>query len=302
MKSFFSLLSQLWHDLRMSYLKFPYAFLLLVAVLLYSGWQILFFTTAKDNAVPLWLLAVIISWRTISGLRIINRTDTPARISAWILLALVPLCLQIPSISGLHFNTMLSVFLVAMAVIAYSNGRYAVFRFVPVLVLTLLVIPVQEQLFLALSYPLRLISTILTVGTLRLFGVDISHQLTTIRLASCDIAITDACSGIAQMAVLVLLGYIIVIMKHHRTYCYAILHYAALVPIVIFANSVRLVLTILLFYIIGKDAFSNVYHASFGFLFVIFATALFYWTGALFPEKVFEASLSESAVKPDEEN
>jgi exosortase/archaeosortase family protein len=262
----------------------PLTCLLLLTVLLTAGAQIVFFTTARDNAIPLWLLAVILAWRAMEQLRPQTHLELPSQIAAWLFVALVPFALQLPSGGELHIGPRIAMLLLAMSIMIYRNGLKAAASLMPILFLTLVIIPVQEQLFLAISYPLRLISTILTVETLQLFGCDIIYQLTTIRVQGFDLAITDACSGISQLAVLFLLGYIVVIMKQHRNFGYAALHYLALLPVVIVANAIRLILTIVLFYAIGEKAFGNAYHAALGYFFVFLATSLFYAIGALFPQ------------------
>lgn len=242
------------------------------------------FTTARENAIPLWLLATVLAWRAMEQLQPGVVIDLRSQVVAWVLIALVPFALQLPGGSELHLGSRCAMMLLAMSAVTYRNGLVGTLRLMPILFLTLVIIPVQEQLFLAVSYPLRLISTMLTVETLQLFGCDIAYQLTTIRVGGFHLAITDACSGISQLAVLFLLGYIVVIMKQHRSFGLAALHYLALLPVVIFANAVRLIITILLFYAIGEKAFENTYHAALGYCFVLLATALFYVIGALFPQ------------------
>ncbi len=275
----------------------PGTFVLLSTALLYSALQIFFFTTERSNALPLWLLAGVITWRTISRLEVPDRRSPASKLIAWSLLGLVPLCLLIPDINSMNLHSHFAIFMTGLAIAVYCDGRNSA-HYAPVLFLTLLIIPLQEQLFLALSYPLRLISTYLTVRVLRVFGCEISNHLTTIRMETYDIAITDACSGISQLAVLLFLGYIIILWRKHSTVFSAVLHYAALLPIIIFSNVLRLLLTILLFYMIGENAFDNIYHMSFGAIFVISATFLLYLTGKLFIGESVE-NQSEITSCPD---
>ncbi len=284
MNTVLAVMRKLWSDLGQWSRRFPGALLLFLSALGYAGWQIIFSAGAAENGVPLWLLGVLLGLRAMSGLKPQSGSLLRARIAAWLLMGLVPLALQLPTGGNFQLDTLTALLLTAFAVILFHNGFAGFLRFLPVLLLTLVIIPIQEHLLLVLSYPLRLISTILTVETFQLFGCEVTSVLTTIRVKGSDIAITDACSGISQVTVLMLLGYIIVVWRHSRLF-YAALHYASLVPVVIFANTVRLFLTILLFYAIGEKAFDNLYHSSLGFFFVIFATALFYWIGALFPKK-----------------
>ena len=151
------------------------------------------------------------------------------------------------------------------------------------LFLCFLAIPYQEYWTLALSYPLRLISTCLSAETLRLFGDAVEYHLTTIRVGGAEIAITDACSGIRQLEALLLLGYLIVRRQHTRT-GWAVLHYFFMLPAVIAANSVRIAATVLLFHWIGAAAFDDFRHTLLGYLLVIVALLLFWWFGALFPD------------------
>jgi exosortase/archaeosortase family protein len=269
---------------------------LLSTLLIYAGVQIIFYTTARDNAIPLWCLSVLLAKDAMVQLKP-KSTVGGARFIAWVLLALVPLCLQLPGGSGLRLDALLAMLLLASAIVTYSNGLMGLLRLLPVLFLTLVIIPIQEQLFLALSFPLRLISTIVTVEPLSFFGCDISYQLTTISIGDFQIAITDACSGISQFAVLLLLGYVVVTMRRHVSLLNGLLHYLSLVPILIFANVVRLVLTIMLFYLIGEEAFSNTYHASLGFFFVILSTILLYCVGGLFPERLMDSAASKSELR-----
>ncbi|WPJ96833.1 exosortase/archaeosortase family protein [Coraliomargarita algicola] len=278
-------LGEFWWRLRRWTHEFPLTCLIIVVVLLYAAAQIAFFTTSRENAIPLWILALVLAWRAMESMQHRDVFDLRSQIGAWILIALVPFALQLPGGSELRIGVRCAMMLLAMSVITYSNALQGTLRLMPVLLLTLVIIPVQEQLFLAVSYPLRLISTMLTVETLQMFGGDLSYHLTTIQLGEIQLAITDACSGIAQLAVLLLLGYIVVLMKQHRHLGLATLHYLALLPVVIFANAIRLVITILLFYAIGEKAFGNTYHASLGYVFVILATYLFYAIGGLFPSQ-----------------
>lgn len=264
----------------------PFICAILLFVLIYAGAHIAFFTTARDNAIPLWILAFILAWNTLQKLEPRRQNvDLRTQVIAWICIVLVPPSLQLPALGNLDLGAYTALLLVTMAVITYAHSPSSTLRLLPALFIAIVIIPVQEQIFLAISFPLRLISTILTVETLQLFGSTISYQLTSIRVGSFEVAVTDACSGISQLAVLLLLGYVVVVMKHHRSPWNASLHYLSLLPIIIFANAVRLILTILLFYLIGEKAFSHHYHAFLGYIFVISSTLIFYAVGALFPEE-----------------
>ncbi|HBR93169.1 MAG TPA: hypothetical protein DEA90_03290 [Opitutae bacterium] len=297
MHDIFSSLSEFWWRMRRWTHEFPLTCLLLTGVLLYALAQIIIFTTARENAIPLWILALVLAWRAMEHLEPRDLFDLRSQIAAWLFIALIPFALQLPGASELRLGVRCAMMLLAVSVIAYNNALHGTLRLMPVVILSLVIIPVQEQLFLAISYPLRLISTMLTVEALQLFGRDISYHFTTIHLGDYQLAITDACSGISQLAVLLLIGYVVVIMKQHRNFGFATLHYFTLLPVVIFANAIRLVITIILFDVIGEAAFDNSYHATLGYVFVMMATYFFYAIGGAFPN-VDDANESSKPNEP----
>lgn len=256
-------LRTVWHQLCETFRVRPLLSILLVGVLVYSAANILLFTSARDNSIPLWVLALLMSYSVTQYGGPEYQSGSRSGILAWTLIILAPLSLYLPWADFLHLERSVACMLTLLALLAFSNGAVVVLRSIPVLALCILIIPIQEQIFLSLSFPLRLLSTLVTAETLQVFGADISYNLTTITLGQFQIAITDACSGISQLAALILLGYIIVRMKAHLSPLYATLHY-----------------------LIGEEAFNNRYHAGLGIAFVLLSTALLYGTGALFPEDV----------------
>jgi len=270
----------------------PMYCLICLTLLLYAAIEVIYNTTVRDNAVPLWILAVILSWTALKSLAGQSlAAGVRARSIAWSLLLLIPVWLQCMKAGIWQLDMRVSLLLVTLAVLCYRYGIRAAFRALPIAGLTLVLIPVQEQFFLAVSYPFRLISTMLTVESLQLFGSSIQYHLTTIQLEGIQVAITDACSGISQLAVLFLLGYLIVQQKQYKHAFSALLHYSSLLPIIVIANSIRLVGTILLFHLIGEDAFSNRYHAALGFVFVIISVLMLYGIGMLFAEDELEETI-----------
>ena len=143
--------------------------------------------------------------------------------------------------------------------------------------------PFREQIVLYLSYPFRMVSTVLSVGFLQMFGMKIENDMTTIRIEGLDIAITDACSGIQQFEAMILVAFLLV-MAWRRPFLWRCIHYAFLIPSIILANAVRIVLTITL-YKAGFDAIlNNTWHAGLGYAQVVIAVAMFFLVGNLLPE------------------
>ena len=146
-----------------------------------------------------------------------------------------------------------------------------------------LVVPFREQIVLYLSYPFRMVSTVLSVGFLQIFGMQIENDMTTIRIEGLDIAITDACSGIQQFEAMILVAFWLV-MVWRRPFLWRCVHYAFLVPSIILANAIRIVLTIVLYKTVGETVLNNTWHAGLGYAQVVLTVALFFLVGCLLPE------------------
>ena len=97
-------------------------------------------------------------------------------------------------------------FLSLGAVSLFCGLKAMLYGFVPLLI-CFLAVPFREQIVLYLSYPFRMVSTVLSVGFLQMFGMKVENDMTTIRIEGLDIAITDACSGIQQFEVMILVAF-----------------------------------------------------------------------------------------------
>ena len=264
---------------------FPLAILLLVALGTGLAQAIWASPPNLDNALILATLAALLAWNMAPGLHPRPPQPSPAaRLTAWLLLATAASMILLEN----HSNTLtlhhLVTLLLALALATRLEGlKNTAAAFLP-LSISLLLLPNQEYLILAFSYPLRLISTIITVFCLKIVGLDISHHLTSIRIGTSEIAVTDACSGINQLGVMLLLGYVLVRRFNHARPWQAV-HYLFLLPAVIIANSLRLLASCLLYLRIGVPAFADPYHTWFGYAMVA-ATVLILWgIGFILPEK-----------------
>lgn len=255
-----------------------------IAVIVFSAvWTITAFRALAtdsgewERTLPLLLLAVAMGWNLFS------KHTPPARFLlsrsiAWTVLLLAPIALLLatPDVTTVLFFQIWAVFVFSLGL------RSGAWMGIP-LALCLLIIPYQEQLSLFFSYPLRLISTIISVEALQFFGCNVQYDLTTITVGTSEIAITDACSGITQLEVLLLLCYLVVL-RQHRSTLWRGLHYLCMLPVIIAVNAFRLMITVLLFFLIGTKAFDDFWHVSLGYLLVICVILVFWWIGALFPQ------------------
>ena len=70
-----------------------------------------------------------------------------------------------------------------------------------------------------------------------------------------------------------------------RTFFWRCAHYLFLIPSIILANAIRIIVTILLYKMIGETALNNTWHVGLGYAQVAVAVALFFLVGCLLPEK-----------------
>jgi len=180
----------------------------------------------------------------------------------------------------------ISLFLIMGACLARFTNYQNVFKLLPAGAIFLLVLPNYTYFNSLISYPLRLISSYLTCFTLKLCAVDVSCNATILKLGTEKIAVTTACSGIAQLEAMFLIGWLITMFVQKRLIC-QILHCLLLLPIVILLNSLRLTITLLLYLGIGKAAFSETLHVTLGYVMVIAIVVIFWACRSLvrFPEK-----------------
>ena len=200
--------------------------------------------------------------------------------SVLIALALILLPWSTPDAPGFKFAAWF--FLSLGAVCFFCGVRAMLFGAAPLLG-CFLVVPFREQIVLYLSYPFRMVSTVLSVGFLQIFGMGIENDGTTIRIEGLDIAITDACSGIQQFEAMILVAFWLV-MIWKRPFVWRCIHYAFLVPSIILANAVRIILTIVLYKTVGEVVLNNAWHEGLGYAQVVLTVALFFLVGTLLPE------------------
>ena len=227
--------------------------------------------------------------------------DLRRRILTWlpvlIALGLLFLSWSNPDAPGFRFGAWF--FLALGAVCFFCGIRAMLFGAVP-LFGCFLVAPFRESIVLYLSYPFRMLSTVLSVGSLRLFGMEIENDGTTIMIENLNIGITDACSGIQQFEAMILVGFWLV-MIWKRPFFWRCIHYLFLIPSIILANAIRIVLTVVLYKTIGEAVLNNTWHEGLGYVQVILAVALFFLIGTLLPENGENPS-SRKNGKPKKNN
>jgi len=254
----------------------------------YSLFEALRMHQRIESIITLWLLAAGMS--TVSIRHLVQKETAVLRhdiILSWIFL----ICANGALLATAYINDSLAmqiaIFLLMMACLARFTSYQNVFKLLPAGAIFLILLPNSAYFNSLISYPLRLICSYLTCWTLNICAVDISCSGTILQLGSEKIAVTSACSGIAQLEAMFLIGWIIAMLVQKRLVC-QILHWLLLFPIVILVNSLRLTITLLLYLGIGEAAFSETLHVTFGYVMVIVVVTVFWACRSLvrFPAEV----------------
>lgn len=260
---------------------------ILVLTAVYSLIEALRMHQKIESIITLWLLAAgictVTIWHLLKTKASILRHDI---ILSWIFLVCANGALLATAFMSDSLAMQISLFLIMGACLARFTNYQNVFKLLPSGAIFLLLLPNYDYFNSLISYPLRLICSHLTCFTLKLCTVDVSCNATILKLGAEKIAVTTACSGIAQLEAMFLIGWLITMFVQKRLIC-QILHWLLLLPIVILLNSLRLTITLLLYLGIGKAAFSETLHVTLGYVMVIAVVAVFWACRSLvrFPEE-----------------
>lgn len=158
-----------------------------------------------------------------------------------------------------HTTMRLSLLIVLAGVILFNYGRnffraiYFPFFFL------LFMIPVPRYLYDIIAFPLKLFVTKYAVAVLNMFGVLVLHEGNVIMLENVTLQVVDACSGIRSLTSILVVGITLAYVSQRSTIAKIVLVLAA-VPIAIFANIARIVITGLLARSYGSAAAEGFFH------------------------------------------
>jgi exosortase/archaeosortase family protein len=202
--------------------------------------------------------------------------------AAWVLLILTNiLALQPTNDFPGSLMTAFAASLLISAFVLYFSGKFmAAVCAVPALWCCIFM-PYHEEFMLLLSFPLRLSATMFSAFILKIFGTGVVYSGTSLTLPDLALAITDACSGINQLDAFILIAFIAVEMLHKKN-LWKILHFAFIIPSMIIGNSLRIVVTVMLFKLLGECVLQNSWHVALGYLQILLALVIFLAVGRIF--------------------
>lgn len=169
------------------------------------------------------------------------------------------------------FLTRISLLFLLAGLVILSTG-WAVFRavFFPWAFLFLM-IPIPAIVFNQVTFPLQILASKIAAGILPMFHVPVLRQGNVMTLASMELEVAEACSGIRSLMSLATLAIIYGYLMERRLWVRYVLAMAA-VPVAVLANSFRIVTTGLIVQYWKPEMAEGEFHTSWGWL--VFVTSL----------------------------
>ena len=256
----------------------------LLGILAFSAAVPLFTSGAWDAALVDLAMAGILIFLMLKRLIQTSRRNGlfPERCAAWTMLLFVNILALLPtgSFPG-SLSTAFAFALLICAFVLYFSGTCTAVNSIMPALWCCVFMPYHEEFMLLLSYPLRLSASALSAWILKLCNCPVVCSGTSLHLSGLDIAITDACSGINQLDAFLLIAFISVQILHRKT-GWKMLHFAFIIPAIIFGNSLRIVLTVLLYFLWGGVVLQNTCHTVLGYVQIVLALLFFLVIGKVF--------------------
>jgi len=169
------------------------------------------------------------------------------------LLYLFALLSQVPTLIAL------AMFLTLVGVVVYLAGPAALKVLAVPLLLFAMLIPVPEQLYTQLTFPLQLKVSQASEFIIRLFGVTIFRDGNIMHIPEKSFEVVEACSGlrsvITLMTLSIIMGYFML-----RSTAGKILLLLGSIPAAILVNLIRVVTMVLLYHFFGLDLTEGALH------------------------------------------
>ncbi|NCC83070.1 MAG: exosortase/archaeosortase family protein [Clostridia bacterium] len=258
----------------------PIPGLLLLGTALLGVWHATY-SYKWDSGLALWAwgLAVLYPFyaRDTAELSRWQYPQKCSRVVAWALLALGAVLL----VTGPKL--LILPVLLAAGVFFFGNLKLGIYGAGAILVWTI-ILPQAEYLQHLISLPMRIMSAGFSSEILNLFGYDSMAEQTGVNIDGRMIAITAACSGIEQLEAMLFICWILSFSMQFRP-LFQLLHFFTLLPILLFSNTIRLVITLIGIQTAGDIFLSDTIHTALGFGMVLLSILLFVGIGNLFPKK-----------------
>jgi exosortase len=174
-------------------------------------------------------------------------------------------------LTQVHTLIALSMILAIVGILIYITGVQTICHLATPLFLLIILIPVPEQLFIQLTFPLQLKVSQASEIFVRFFGVPIFREGNVMNIPGKSFEVVEACSGLRSMITLLTLSIIVGYFMLKTNTSKGVLLLAS-IPIAILVNIFRVVALILFYHFFKVDLTGGMLHTLLGLL--IFGLAL----------------------------
>ncbi|MFZ5994985.1 MAG: VPLPA-CTERM-specific exosortase XrtD [Thermodesulfobacteriota bacterium] len=185
-------------------------------------------------------------------------------------------------LSGELFSLYISFWLVLVGICWMHLGRQKLKTIGFALVFILTMFPLPNFVLNRVTLKLRLISSQLGVVMMQLFGMPVYREGNVIDLGFTQLQVVEACSGLHSLISLMVLCLLLVYFFRAHFWKRAVLLISA-VPLAVFANSMRITLTGILYKVWGPKIAEGFFHGFSGWLIFVFCIPVL-----LFEMKILE--------------
>jgi len=169
----------------------------------------------------------------------------------------------------------LSMYVTIIGSIMYLAGVTAVKELITPLILLLMLIPVPNQLYIKLTFPLQLKVSQISEVVVRTFGVPIFREGNVMNLPYKSFEVVEACSGlrsvISMLTLSVIAGYFML-----KKFASKVILFVAAVPTAIIVNVIRVVTLILMWHYVRLDLTKGTWHKVTGLLIFLIALLILF--------------------------
>lgn len=192
-----------------------------------------------------------------------------------------------------YFTARLSMVISLFGMAWYFYGTAIVRRIWFAFFFLCFMIPIPYVIYYAVSVPLQLFATKVTVAILNVVGMGIVRQGNIIHVAGgISLEVADACSGIRSLVSLLALGALFAWWSQKKLLAQVLL-FASTIPIAVFANVIRVLLTTFLAATFLPEVTDEPFHSLMGMLVFVISFICLFIVGAIL-RKIFKGNTVES--------
>lgn len=220
-----------------------------------------------------WLL-----WQKRDQLKEFVPTTQPAALA---LVILAGLFFVIGNGGAEYFTVRVSFVMMLFGLVWYLFGRRMVQLIWFELAFLLFMIPIPYVVYYALTFPMQLLASKITAGTLSAIGMAVVRQGNILRLPDgTSLEVAEACSGMRSLVSLLALGALFAYMTQKR-FAGKILLFLATIPIAVIANVFRVFVTALLATTVTTEVTTEPIHSLMGLSVFVVSFVLMLIVGAI---------------------